>query len=223
MAVHIGNDWDDLLRDEWGKAYYQELRKLLINEYQNYNVFPPARQIFRALELVSYADCKVVIIGQDPYHGDGQANGLAFSVNQGVAIPPSLVNIYKEMKEDLRITPPGHGDLTQWASQGVLLLNSTLTVRAHEANSHAGLGWQTLTNKIIALLGDREEPLVFVLWGNFAQSHAKFITNPNHLVLMSAHPSPLSAYRGFFGSKPFSKINRYLTRNNMTSINWQLS
>lgn len=223
MTVDIGNDWDELLEDEWDKPYYQQLRKLLIEEYQTQEVFPPANQIFRALELVSYGECKVVIIGQDPYHGERQANGLAFSVNPDVPIPPSLMNIYKELEADTGIQQPLHGDLTQWAQRGVLLLNSSLTVRAHQANSHSHLGWQNLTNQIISLLGARKEPLVFILWGRYAQGHAKFISNPNHLVLMSAHPSPLSAYRGFFGSKPFSKANRYLEKHHMGKVDWQIS
>lgn len=223
MTVDIGNDWDELLEDEWVKPYYQQLRKLLIEEYQTQEVFPPANQIFRALELVSYGDCKVVILGQDPYHGERQANGLAFSVNTDVPIPPSLMNIYKELEADIGIQQPLHGDLTQWAQRGVLLLNSSLTVKAHQANSHSHLGWQNLTNRIISLLGARKEPLVFILWGKYAQGHAKFIANPNHLVLMSAHPSPLSAYRGFFGSKPFSKANRYLEKHHMGKVDWQIS
>ena len=222
MAVVLGNDWDELLKEEWTQDYYQELRRLLIEEYRQFKIFPPADQIFAALKLVAYDDCKLVILGQDPYHGQDQANGLSFSVNRGIGLPPSLINIYKELEDDLHIPPASHGDLTSWAKQGVLLLNSSLTVRAHQANSHAQIGWSLLTDRIIRLLGEREKPLAFLLWGRFAQSKSGLIKNPRHLVLMSAHPSPLSAYRGFFGSKPFSKINRFLTENRMEAIDWRL-
>lgn len=222
MSVQIGNDWDILLQEEWGKAYYQRLRKMLIQEYRTRIVYPDAFHIFDALKKVSYSQCRVVILGQDPYHEPNQANGMAFSVPQGTPIPPSLINIYKELKSDLNIDPPHHGDLSYWAEQGVLLLNATLTVRAHQANSHADLGWTILTDHIIELLGARPKPMAFVLWGKFAQSKRRLITNPNSLILESPHPSPLSAHRGFFGSAPFSKINVFLEAEGETPIDWKL-
>lgn len=222
MTVQIGNDWDEILADEWQKPYYQELRTLLIEEYRHYRVYPPADHIFDALKYVPFKDCKVVILGQDPYHGPKQANGLSFSVQKGVPIPPSLQNIYKELEEDLGISPPKHGDLTVWARQGVLLLNASLTVRAHAANSHANIGWQVLTDRIIRELGQRDKPLAFLLWGRFAQSKSRYVTNPSSLVLSSAHPSPLSAYRGFFGSRPFSKINQFLEEVGQDPVDWRI-
>lgn len=222
MAVEIGNDWDELLAGEWQKAYYQELRQLLIDEYRNYTVYPPAGAIFNALKAVPYKDCKVLILGQDPYHEPKQANGFSFSVNPGVPLPPSLVNIYKELEEDLGIPPAQHGDLTAWAKQGVMLLNSSLTVRAHQANSHAKIGWTVLTDRIIELLGQKDRPPVFVLWGAFARSKKNLIHNPKALILEAPHPSPLSAYRGFFGSRPFSKINQYLEEMGEDPIDWEL-
>lgn len=222
MSVHIGNDWDELLADEWQKPYYQTLRRLLLNEYKNYTVYPPAEDIFSALRYVSFEHCRVVILGQDPYHEPRQANGLAFSVHGGVPIPPSLRNIYQELESDLGIPPASHGDLTAWAKRGVLLLNATLTVRAHQANSHEAIGWRVLTDRIIALLGQREKPLAFVLWGRYAQSKRPFITNPKDLVIASPHPSPLSAHRGFFGSRPFSRINCFYTERGEDPIDWRL-
>lgn len=222
MSVHIGNDWDELLADEWQKPYYQTLRRLLLDEYQNYTVYPPAKDIFSALRYVSFERCRVVILGQDPYHEPRQANGLAFSVHGGVPIPPSLRNIYQELEHDLGIPPASHGDLTAWAKRGVLLLNATLTVRAHQANSHEAIGWRVLTDRIIALLGQREKPLAFVLWGRYAQSKRPFITNPKDLVIASPHPSPLSAHRGFFGSRPFSRINSFYTERGEEPIDWRL-
>lgn len=222
MSVHIGNDWDELLADEWQKPYYQTLRRLLLDEYQNYKVYPPAEDIFSALQYVSFERCRVVILGQDPYHEPRQANGLAFSVHGGVPIPPSLRNIYQELESDVGIAPASHGDLTAWAKRGVLLLNATLTVRAHQANSHEAIGWRVLTDRIISLLGQREKPLAFVLWGRFAQSKRALITNPHDLVILSPHPSPLSAHRGFFGSRPFSRINRFYTERGEEPIDWQL-
>ncbi|WP_066924017.1 uracil-DNA glycosylase [Murdochiella massiliensis] len=222
MSVHIGNDWDELLADEWQKPYYQTLRRLLLNEYQNYTVYPPAEDIFSALRYVSFEHCRVVILGQDPYHEPRQANGLAFSVHRGVPIPPSLRNIYQELESDLGIPPASHGDLTAWAKRGVLLLNATLTVRAHQANSHEAIGWRVLTDRIISLLGKRENPLAFVLWGRYAQSKRPFITNPKDLVIASPHPSPLSAHRGFFGSRPFSRINCFYTERGEEPIDWRL-
>lgn len=222
MSVHIGNDWDNLLKEQWTLPYYRTLRKLLIEEYRNETVYPPADAIFEALKQVSYGDCKVVLLGQDPYHGPNQAQGLSFSVAPGIAIPPSLRNIYQELESDLGIPPAQHGDLHAWAKQGVLLLNATLTVRAHQANSHANIGWTVLTDYIIRCLGAREKPLCFLLWGAFAQKKAALIQNPKHLILRAPHPSPLSAHRGFFGSRPFSQVNRFLQENGIEPIDWRL-
>lgn len=222
MSVHIGNDWDDLLQEQWTLPYYRTLRKLLIEEYRRETVYPPADHIFEALKQVSYEGCKVVLLGQDPYHGPNQAQGLSFSVAPGIAIPPSLRNIYRELESDLGIPPASHGDLHAWAKQGVLLLNATLTVRAHQANSHANIGWTVLTDYIIHCLGKREKPLCFLLWGAFAQKKASLIQNPQHLILRAPHPSPLSAHRGFFGSRPFSQVNRFLQDNGIEPIDWKL-
>ncbi len=222
MSVNIGNDWDILLADQWDKAYYQKLRKYLIKEYKTHTIFPDMYDIFNALKSVSYKDCKVVILGQDPYHGKGQAHGYAFSVKKGVRIPPSLLNIYKEMHDDIKTYIPNNGNLIKWANQGVLLLNTSLTVREAEANSHQNIGWEILTDNIIKILNDREKPMVFILWGRNAQSKEKLITNPNHLIIKSVHPSPLSASRGFFGSKPFSKTNNFLISNGLDPIDWQI-
>lgn len=221
MTVHIGNDWDQLLKEEWEKPYYQELRRLLIQEYKNFTILPEADRIFQALKEVPFEKTKLVLLGQDPYHGLGQANGLCFSVKKGIALPPSLENIFKEYMDDLGYPKPLSGDLSPWAKEGVLLLNATLTVRANQANSHRAIGWQQLTDEIIRLLGKREKPLVFLLWGRFAQSKEKYIAS-NHLVIKSPHPSPLSAYRGFFGSKPFSKSNAFLIENGQEPISWKL-
>lgn len=222
MSVNIGNDWDLLLADQWDMPYYKRLREYLIEEYKNHTVYPDMYDIFNALKKVSYEDAKVVILGQDPYHGPNQAHGFAFSVKAGVRTPPSLLNIYKELQSDIGTFIPNNGNLEKWADQGVLLLNTSLTVRAAEANSHQKIGWEILTDRIIKLLNDREKPLVFILWGRNAQSKEKFITNPNHLIIKSVHPSPLSANRGFFGSKPFSKTNEFLRNNGMDPIDWQI-
>ena len=222
MSVFIGNDWDQLLASEWEKTYYQNLRKELIKEYKNYKVYPDMYDIFNALKSVSYEDCKVVILGQDPYHGKGQAHGYAFSVKKGVRTPPSLLNIYKEMHEDIGTYIPDNGYLKKWADQGVLLLNTSLTVRAGEPNSHEKLGWEILTDRIIKLLNDRQKPIVFILWGRNAQSKEPFITNPKHLIIKSPHPSPFSASRGFFGSKPFSRTNNFLKSVGQEPIDWQI-
>lgn len=222
MTVNIGNDWDILLADQWDMPYYQNLRKHLIKEYQNYSIFPNMNDIFNALKSVSYKDAKVVILGQDPYHGKGQAHGYAFSVKKGIRIPPSLLNIYKEMHDDINTYIPNNGYLVKWADQGVLLLNTSLTVREGLANSHEKLGWQILTDRIIKLLNNRDKPLVFILWGRNAQSKEKLITNDNHLIIKSTHPSPLSAHRGFFGSKPFSKTNNFLISVGEDPIDWQI-
>ncbi|WP_049691035.1 uracil-DNA glycosylase [Anaerococcus jeddahensis] len=222
MTVQIGNDWDEILKEEWKKDYYLNLRKNLIHEYKNHTIYPSMYDIFNALKKVPYKDVKVVILGQDPYHGQGQAHGFSFSVQKGVKTPPSLLNIYKELHDDLGLYIPNNGNLIKWADQGVLLLNSTLTVRSHQANSHKDIGWSFLTDNIIKLLNEREKPIVFLLWGKFAQSKESLITNKRHLIIKSAHPSPFAAHRGFFGSKPFSKTNDFLIKNKMSPIDWQI-
>ena len=222
MTVNIKNDWYDLLKDEFEKDYYKKLRTFLIEEYRHHTIYPNMYDIFNALNFTPYKDVKVVILGQDPYHGPQQAHGLSFSVQPDVKIPPSLVNIYKELHTDLGCYIPNNGYLKKWADQGVLLLNTSLTVRAGEANSHRNIGWGTFTDKIIELLNQRQNPIVFILWGNNAISKEKFITNPQHYIIKSVHPSPLSASRGFFGSKPFSKTNAFLIKNNKTPIDWQI-
>lgn len=222
MTVQIGNDWDEILKDEWKKDYYLQLRKNLISEYKNHTIYPSMYDIFNALKKVPYKDVKVVILGQDPYHGQGQAHGFSFSVQKGIKTPPSLLNIYKELHYDLGLYIPNNGNLIKWANQGVLLLNSTLTVRANQANSHKDIGWTILTDNIIKLLNEREKPIVFLLWGKFAQSKESLITNKRHLIIKSAHPSPFAAHRGFFGSKPFSKTNNFLIKNNISPIDWQI-
>ncbi len=191
-----------------------------MHEYEVKTIFPPKDYIFNALKLTSFKDTKVVIVGQDPYHGKGEAHGLSFSVQKGIKIPPSLQNIYKELENDLGIPPKDNGDLTGWAKQGVLLLNAVLTVEKDKAASHRNLGWEPLTDYIIKLLNKKGEPVVFILWGNFAKEKAKLITNPNHYIITSPHPSPFSAYSGFFGSKPFSKTNNYLKTKNIKPIDW---
>ena len=218
----IGNDWDDILANEFNSEYYSKLRKFLDYEYQNYTIYPLPQYIYTALRLTTYKDTKVLILGQDPYHEINQAHGLAFSVNKNVDIPPSLVNIYKELHDDIGCNIPNHGYLVDWAKQGVLLLNTVLTVRAHQANSHKNQGWERLTDAIIVELNKKETPMVFILWGANARSKKSLITNPKHLILESVHPSPLSAYNGFFGSKPFSKTNKFLIENNETPINWSI-
>lgn len=218
----IGNDWDEIIGEEFDKPYYQDLRSFLNEEYQKHTVYPLPKFIYTALKLTPYKDCKVVILGQDPYHEKNQAHGLSFSVNKGIEIPPSLVNIYKELHDDLGCNIPNHGYLESWARQGVLLLNAVLTVREHMANSHKGKGWEILTDTIIQKLNEKEEPIVFILWGANARSKKQFITNPKHLIIESVHPSPLSAYNGFFGSKPFSKTNKFLIENNLKPIDWQI-
>ena len=221
--VNIGNQWDQVLQGEFEKDYYQKLRQFLIGEYKSRVIYPGMYDIFNALKHTSYEDVKVVILGQDPYHEQGQAHGMAFSVMKGVKTPPSLVNIYKELKDDLGIQPVDHGYLGKWADQGVLLLNTCLTVREHQANSHKGKGWETFTDRVITLLNQREKPMVFVLWGANAKSKAQLITSEQHLILTGAHPSPLSAYNGFFGGQYFSKANAFLESNGQQPINWDLS
>ena len=221
--VHIGNDWDERLAGEFEKEYYLALRQFLIEEYRRYQVYPDMYDIFNALKYTSFADTKVVILGQDPYHGPNQAHGLSFSVRQGVAPPPSLVNIFKEIKEDVGIDNFGkHGELTNWAKHGVLLLNTVLTVRAGQANSHRGKGWEQFTDDVIRLLDQREKPVVFLLWGNNAKAKKALIQHPQHLILTAAHPSPLSAYHGFFGCKHFSKANAFLREHGEEEIDWSI-
>lgn len=216
------NDWANYLKDELQEPYYRQLRQFLIGEYRTRAVYPDMYSIFNALHYTSYEDTKVVILGQDPYHGEGQAHGLSFSVLPGVAPPPSLLNIFKELQADLGCEVPDHGCLQAWAEQGVLLLNAVLTVRAHEANSHRNHGWEQFTDKIISLLNEREKPMAFILWGTPARRKKEMITNPRHFIVESPHPSPLSAHRGFFGSRPFSKVNQFLLSQGQTPIEWQL-
>jgi uracil-DNA glycosylase len=221
--VHFENDWEVILKDEFQKEYYQKLRAFLINEYKTQTIYPNMYNIFNALKYTSYEDVKVVIIGQDPYHQPNQAHGLAFSVLKGNRVPPSLVNIFKEIQTDVGINNLGkHGELTKWAREGVLLLNNVLTVRDSSPNSHKGRGWENFTDDVIQILNHREKPMVFILWGANARAKARLVTNPNHLVLQSAHPSPLSAYNGFFGSRPFSQTNNFLIANGMQPIDWSI-
>jgi uracil-DNA glycosylase len=222
MAI-LKNDWAPLLEGEFKKPYYQRLRKILWEEYQTKVIYPDKYDIYNALHFTSYKDTKVVIIGQDPYHGPGQAHGLSFSVKPGVNIPPSLQNIYKELHSDLGCYIPNHGHLVEWTKQGVLLLNAVLTVRAGMPNSHKALGWEMFTDKVIQTLNQRETPVVFILWGRFAQQKEQLITSSRHLIIKSAHPSPLSANKGFFGSRPFSRTNAFLRENGMEEIDWQIS
>ena len=223
MMKIFQNDWAELLANELQQPYYLKLRDFLKKEYFSKKIYPDMYSIFNALHYTAYQDVKVVILGQDPYHGEGQAHGLSFSVQENIPAPPSLINIFKELKDDLGCEIPNNGYLRSWAEQGVLLLNAVLTVRANQANSHRDQGWEIFTDKIISLLNDREKPLVFILWGKLAQMKKSLITNGRHLVLISPHPSPLSAFRGFFGSKPFSKANKFLEDNNITPINWQIT
>ncbi len=220
--VTFENDWDELLKDEFAKPYYQNLRRFLKYEYSHDTIYPDMYDIFNALKLTPYHGVKAVILGQDPYHGPGQAHGLCFSVKKGVAPPPSLCNVFTEIQNDLGIAPPSHGELTQWAKQGVLLLNTVLTVRAGRANSHRGMGWEIFTDQVIELLNEREKPMVFLLWGANAREKGKLITNPAHRVLTAAHPSPLSAYNGFFGCRHFSKTNEFLQSVGEQPVCWQL-
>lgn len=218
----ISNDWLEPLKPEFSKEYYKKLYYTIMDEYKNHLVFPPADDVFNAYSLTPLKDVKVVIIGQDPYHNVGQAHGLCFSVRPDVEIPPSLVNIYKELQDDLGCYIPNNGYLVKWAKQGVLLLNTVLTVRAHQANSHRGLGWEEFTDATIRVLNEQDRPIVFILWGSPAQKKKAMLNNPKHLILEAPHPSPLSAYRGFFGSKPFSKTNEFLIQNQLEPIDWQI-
>lgn len=216
----IGNDWDQKLEIIWNSPGFQKFYKMIMAEYDKKVIYPPKDYVFNALKLTSYKDTKVVIVGQDPYHGEHQAHGLSFSVQKGVKLPPSLQNIYKELEGDLVIPPRNDGDLTGWAKQGVLMLNAVLTVEKDKAASHRNLGWEPLTDYIIKILNKKDKPVVFILWGNFAKEKAKLITNPNHYIIISPHPSPFSAYSGFFGSKPFSKTNNYLISKGLAPIDW---
>lgn len=216
------NDWKEYLGDELEQPYYLKLRRFLIEEYRTKRIYPDMYSIFNALHYTAYEAAKVVILGQDPYHGPGQAHGLSFSVQPGIAPPPSLINIFRELQTDLGCRVPNHGCLKAWAAQGVLLLNTVLTVREHQANSHRGQGWEIFTDKIITLLNAREKPLAFILWGGPARKKRAMITNPRHFIVESPHPSPLSASYGFFGSRPFSKVNDFLIRQGETAIDWQL-
>ncbi len=221
--VNLGNSWDQLLADEFKKDYYLKLREFLKQEYNTCTIYPPMNDIFNSLRYADYNNIKAVIIGQDPYHEPNQAHGLAFSVKKGNPIPPSLKNIYKEIESDLGIAPPSHGELTQWAKQGVLLLNNALTVRRGQANSHRGKGWEKFTDAVIEKVNQKSEPVVYLLWGANAREKTKLINNPNHLILTAAHPSPLSAFNGFFGCRHFSKANSFLRENNISEIDWSIS
>lgn len=218
----ISGDWYEALKGEFKKPYYKQLFDTVNEEYRTRQIFPPAQDIFNAFHYTPLKDVKVVIFGQDPYHNVGQAHGLCFSVQKGVQVPPSLVNIYKELQDDMGCTIPHHGCLTKWAEQGVLMLNTVLTVRAHEANSHRGIGWEEFTDAAIRVLNEQNCPMVFILWGAPAQRKEKMLNNPQHLILKAPHPSPLSAYRGFFGSKPFSQTNEFLKAHGEMPIDWQI-
>ncbi len=220
--VNIGNRWDEILADEFKKDYYLNLREFLKQEYGRYTVYPPMNDIFNSLRYADYDNIKVVIIGQDPYHEPNQAHGLAFSVKKGCPIPPSLKNIYAELEADLGIPPCPHGELTEWAKQGVLLLNNALTVRRGQANSHRGKGWEYLTDRIIQCVNEKSDPVVYLVWGANAREKTKIINNPRHLILTAAHPSPLSAYNGFFGCRHFSKTNKFLEDNGVEPVDWRL-
>lgn len=218
----INNDWLEALSGELRKPYYKKLFETVNQEYKTHKVFPPADDIFNAFHLTPLHSVKVVILGQDPYHNDGQAHGLCFSVKPDVDIPPSLVNIYQELHDDLGCEIPDHGYLEKWARQGVLMLNTVLTVRAHQANSHRGIGWEEFTDAAIMALNGQDRPIVFMLWGRPAQMKKRMLTNPKHLILEAPHPSPLSAYRGFFGSRPFSQANRFLEAHGAEPVDWQI-
>lgn len=218
----INGDWLEALKGEFKKEYYRELFQKVNEEYHTRQIFPPADDVFNAFHLTPLKKVKVVILGQDPYHGENQAHGLCFSVKPGVEIPPSLVNIYKELNRDLGCQIPSHGYLVKWAKQGVLMLNTVLTVRAHQANSHRGIGWEQFTDAAIRVLNEQDRPIVFLLWGRPAQMKKSMLNNPNHLILESSHPSPLSCYRGFEGSRPFSKTNQFLEEHGVEPIDWQI-
>lgn len=218
----LKNDWKDLLKEEFEKDYYKNLRKLLIDEYKNFIIYPKATDIFNAFNYTPYKEVKVLILGQDPYYNPNQAHGLAFSVNHGVKIPPSLVNIYKELHDDLGIGPFKDGYLKSWTDEGIMLLNTTLTVRKNSPMSHSKIGWEFFTDRVIELIDQKEDPVVFILWGSHARSKKKLIKNTNHYIIEGPHPSPLSAYRGFFGSKPFSRANKFLKERNIKAPTWEV-
>lgn len=218
----ISNDWLPVFQGEFRKPYYKQLYQTVMKEYNTRKIYPAPDDIFNAFQLTPFHKVKAVILGQDPYHGEGQAHGLCFSVKPDVEIPPSLVNIYQELHDDCGCYIPDNGYLTKWAEQGVLLLNTVLTVRAHQANSHRGIGWEEFTDAAIRRLNKEDRPIVFILWGRPAQMKKSMLTNPNHLILEAPHPSPLSAYRGFFGSKPFSKTNEFLVAHGVEPIDWQI-
>jgi uracil-DNA glycosylase len=215
-------NWKEFLKNEQEQQYYKNIIEFVQQDAKQHTICPPSQSIFNAFKYCSFENVKCVILGQDPYHGSGQAHGLSFSVNKGIPIPPSLKNIYRELKFDLGIEPSSHGCLIDWAKQGVLLLNATLTVREHQPNSHKDIGWHTFTDKVISLVNEKETPVVFVLWGAFANQKKSLLSNSKHLILSAPHPSPFSAHSGFFGSKPFSKVNEFLANNNMQPINWSL-
>lgn len=218
---HLNNDWDEYLKETFELPFYKELREMLKKEYSTQTVYPPKELIFNALKVTSYKDTRVVILGQDPYHGEGQANGLSFSVNPGVPLPPSLRNIYKEIEDSMGYPMSRNGDLTCWAEQGVLLLNTVLTVRAGTPQSHQNIGWEQFTDNVLDLLNEKQEPVIFILWGGSAKKKGKRITNPKHVVLTAPHPSPLSSYRGFFGCNHFKKVNELLETWGKAPINWK--
>ena len=219
----IGNDWEEKIKLVWESEGFKKFISIINNEYKTKTIYPPKNYVFNALKLTPYSNTKVVIVGQDPYHGEGEAHGLSFSVQEGIKIPPSLQNIYKELNDDLGIPIATTGDLTKWGKEGVLMLNAVLTVEKDKPASHRKLGWERLTDYIIKVLNQKEEPVVFILWGNFAKEKASLITNPKHLVITSPHPSPFSARYGFFGSKPFSKTNEFLKKNNLKEIDWNIN
>ncbi len=218
----LNGDWLEALQDEFKKPYYRKLYQTVNEEYRTKLIFPPADDIFNAFHMTPLHEVKCVILGQDPYHNNGQADGLCFSVKKGVEIPPSLQNIYQELHDDLGCTIPDHGDLSKWAKEGVLLLNTVLTVRAHQPNSHRGIGWEEFTDAAIIALNGEDRPIVFMLWGSPAQKKASLLTNPSNLILTAPHPSPLSAYRGFFGCKHFSQANAFLEAHGVEPIDWQI-
>lgn len=222
MVKLVGNSWDNILDSEYHKEYFKNIVKFINIAYKEREIYPPKNKILRALSLCDYNNVKVVILGQDPYHGTGEANGLSFAVSEGIKLPPSLKNIYKELYDDLGIEPSTNGNLECWAREGVLLLNAVLTVEKDKPASHKNIGWEEFTDSIIKLLNEKETPVVFILWGNFAKSKKQFITNSKHLVIESSHPSPFSASYGFFGSKPFSRTNKFLRDNNIKEINWKV-
>jgi len=218
----IGNDWDVLLKEEYKKEYFKNLEKFVLNEYKSKTIYPKINEIYNAFRYTSFNDIKVVIIGQDPYHGENQAEGLCFSVKKGVQKPPSLNNIFKELQADLGFSIPINGSLVSWTKEGVLLLNAVLTVEKDKAASHKGQGWEKFTDEVIRIINKKETPVVFILWGSYARTKKELITNDKHFIIESAHPSPLSAYNGFFGSKPFSKANKFLINNGIKPINWEI-